>query len=359
MKEITELTPDQVQLMSHVCDEWISRSLSWRPVNVEAVRKALPLLYKGLDLPREIAIVPSPMAAQLVANQSAGAIVNANVNDTVNDTVRDTVNDTVRATVRDTVNDTVRDTVSDTVHATVYANVYDTVNDDVHANVKYVYPCWSADCGLVSLAAHADYYRQIGLTFDPAVNEYIEYQRDSGAWYVIAQKGHFVVSEAPVVCRRDDEGRLHCEDGPAIAWRDCYALFAWHGTIIPGEWIADKSSLTPQKALKWDNLEQRRAACEIIGWARILDELDAKVVDADHPRIGTLLQVDLPGEGGDATTERFLRVECGTGRTFALPVPPSQRVAIAANLWTYGVEWSELSKADKRMYRESMINNRT
>jgi len=31
-------------------------------------------------------------------------------------------------------------------------------------------------------------------------------------------------------------------------------------------------------------------------------------------------------------------VTCGTGRTFALPVPPEMTTALAANAWTYGLE---------------------
>jgi hypothetical protein len=90
-----------------------------------------------------------------------------------------------------------------------------------------------------------------------------------------------------------------------------------------------------KEALHWANVEQRRAACEILGWQHILAELDAKVIDKDaDAQIGTLLEVNLPDSG----PERFLSVRCGTGRQFALPVPREVDTALAANAWTYGLD---------------------
>jgi hypothetical protein len=141
------------------------------------------------------------------------------------------------------------------------------------------------------------------------------------------------ISDRPNLLKRDDAGRLHGETGPSIAYRDGWALHHWHGTAIPAEWVTTKKP-TPQEALQWENVEQRRAACEILGWAQILSELDAKVINKDDDEhIGTLLEVNLPDSG----PERFLSVRCGTQRLFALPVPRECSTASEANLWTYGL----------------------
>lgn len=143
-----------------------------------------------------------------------------------------------------------------------------------------------------------------------------------------------IVSDFPTVLKVDAENRPHCENGPSHQWADGWSIYHWHGVKVPAEWVEDKASLSAKTALTWENIEQRRAACEIVGWARILKELKAKVIDADgDPEIGTLLEVDLPGSG----KERFIRVVCGTGREFALPVPPTTKTAIEGNMWTYGL----------------------
>lgn len=142
------------------------------------------------------------------------------------------------------------------------------------------------------------------------------------------------------------ELRMHCADGPAFI-NDIADLYFWRGTLIPSEWIEDRASLDARTAITWPNLEQRRVACsEIVGWSRILAELDADVIDADgDPQIGTLVEVSLPDLPRRA---RFLRVQCGTGREFAVGVPPDVRTALAAQAWMQGVDLKDFRKPEVR-----------
>ena len=132
-------------------------------------------------------------------------------------------------------------------------------------------------------------------------------------------EGIVIASQRPTAVRWDDENRLHCENGPAVEYADGYGLSSWHGQAIPGVWVTGNPPKASE-ALHWSNMDQRAAACEIVGWANILDELDAKVIDDSGDHIwGRLVEVDLPDSG----RERFLDAMCGTGRRFSLPVPPS------------------------------------
>jgi len=154
-----------------------------------------------------------------------------------------------------------------------------------------------------------------------------------------------VFQEKPTVIRFDDQDRLHCETGPAIEYEDGFGIYTWHGVSIPKEWITSRETLTPKAALSWPNIEQRRAACEIVTWARILRELNAKVIDADDdPMIGTLVEVTIP----DVGKERFLKVICGTGREFAIPVPPNMTKALDANAWTFDLDGDTLRQLEVR-----------
>jgi hypothetical protein len=73
--------------------------------------------------------------------------------------------------------------------------------------------------------------------------------------------------------------------------------------------------------------------------------LNAKRIDIDpDPQIGELLEVEMPEVG----VERFLRVTCGTGRTFALPVPPTVTTALEANAWTYDIPIDLLKQKEHR-----------
>jgi hypothetical protein len=142
------------------------------------------------------------------------------------------------------------------------------------------------------------------------------------------------ISDRPLHINRDAENRLHCETGSSIEYRDGWALYRWHGVSIPKEWVTGKPP-TAKEALTWQNIEQRRAAAEIVGWENILNELNATIIDKDDdPEVGTLLEADIPDSG----RERFIKVQCGTGRSFVLPVPPETKTALEGNLWTYGLD---------------------
>jgi hypothetical protein len=143
-----------------------------------------------------------------------------------------------------------------------------------------------------------------------------------------------VICDRPKTIKMDDQKRLHCETGPAIEYRDGAKGYIWHGTRVPENWIIDKKSLTPQTALKWENVEQRRCACEILGWDNILSILKAKTIDKNKDaQVGELVEINTPELG----KEKFLRVKCGTGRIFSIPVPPDMETALQANAWTYNL----------------------
>lgn len=143
-----------------------------------------------------------------------------------------------------------------------------------------------------------------------------------------------IASQRPTTVRWDGEGRLHCETGPAVEYADGYAMHAWRGLRIPGEWINDGPPAAAE-IMRLENTEQRRIACEMRGWHNILPTLPgAKLIDRHpNPQVGELWEADLPDNG----PERFLQVRCGTGRTFALPVGMQFRTAREANAATYGI----------------------
>jgi len=124
-----------------------------------------------------------------------------------------------------------------------------------------------------------------------------------------------------------------------VAYPDGWEIYAVDGVRVPATWITDRPSLTPALALGQQNTELRRVAVELLGWHAILAALQIRVIDTDaNPQIGQLLEVDLP----NAPRSRFIKVECGTRRSFAIPVPPNVSTAREANSWTFGLSKEEL-----------------
>lgn len=165
----------------------------------------------------------------------------------------------------------------------------------------------------------------------------------------------------------DRDANVHGAEGPARVWQDGTTVYCWRGTMCPEAWLprptlswvearphlptliprfADYKAPSPREALQTSNVELRRVAVEIVGWDAIISGLRGIVVDEDpDPQIGTLVRVRIPPppEWWNAASEElyFLRVQCGTGRRFALAVPPTMKTARQANAWTYGLDPDE------------------
>jgi hypothetical protein len=277
MSKIEKLTPDQEARFGEYVDKWLKIGLSTGPVDFEKAKEAACLAYRlaGLEEPVNFYVTDSPVSAIKKIKELDPSKSNA----------------------------TILQEMSFGAH----------------------------DAGWLSF--YNFFQEVVGISQVDKLQGLIDISKYCG--WVSFYEDTVVFQHRPELIKFDDENRLHCEDGPAIRYRDGYSVYAWHGTRIPSEWIEKKSELTPEIALKWQNIEQRRCACEIIGWATILRKLNSEVIDSDDdPMIGSLLVVDIP----DVGREKFLQVLCGTGRTFAIPVPPECMTALEANAWTYGVE---------------------
>lgn len=142
-----------------------------------------------------------------------------------------------------------------------------------------------------------------------------------------------IISDFPTICTLDQDDRPHNPDGPYRVWTDGWALGYWHGTAVPYSWLTRPQAVDPSLGLTWNNIEQRRALCEIIGWETVINQLNPTVIDTNKdPSIGTLIKVDLP----DSPNSYFLRVRCPTGRMFSLAVPNTMKTALEANANSYG-----------------------
>lgn len=297
---ITELTEDQIAKFPDYVQKWTEVGLSTAPLDFEEAKKAAALCYEsaGLPAPTTFFKFPSPMSALIgISMLQNGYEVPENVN--LIEYV-DGLNESDQKKIKDP------STFRDILFGMVYG---------------------SQDASWLSF--YDFFFTEFPETFTSKLDGLKKMAEVCGWWS--PYKTAAVFQDRPEVIKLDEEGLLHCEDGPAILYRDGYAVYAWRGIRIPGEWIENPESLTAEIALTWENVEQRRCACELLGWNNVLIALNARVIDTNpNPMIGTLLEVDIP-EIGD--NERFLRVECGTGREFALPVPPETKTALEAQAW--------------------------
>lgn len=302
VERIDKSTPEQEARIPSWVNEWIAKGLTTERADRVAFEKAAAECYQhaGLPWPGEVIWVENPLEGALTAPRIH-----------------------YERLCKETGETPTKD------------GVKKAITEDW---TKYLGGSW-----WLSWQAFEGYFRQVcnltlGKELDSAADAYARAQMASGWWWPYST---FVVAcEHPTKIMLEEIGpqgwgshRLHCSSGPAIEWKN-WSLYFWHGVEVPAEWIEAPNTIDPATVLQAENLEQRRAGCEIIGWVRLLESLHAKVIDEDaDPQIGILYEIDLP----DSPGSRILKVVCGTGRVFGIMVPPSCKTAREANASTYNL----------------------
>ena len=369
------LTEEHRALLPAWRDKWIANAMNTKPMtdyDREQTRIAIKGLYEsaGLTPPPDerIVFVPSPFVARF-AGGFAAAIwwmrknKKKNVDDATYAATRDATDDatyaaTDAATREATAAATREATAAATREATYAATreatadetgkYYTSISGFLDAGKKLGVGTFGLKCAQEAWRMYQggnfwsgwdsflSFFKDVvKLDIDYSKYKYWQMASEHGS-YRIMHHEFCIVSDRPRVLKVDDQNRPHCETGPYIQWADGMGLFAWHGTMIPKEWILDKKSITPEIALKWENAEQRRCAMEIIGWNNMLTLMGAKLIDKDEDdTVGQLYEVNHTALGGKC---KFLRMYCPTGRWFAEPVPPEMKTALQANSWGWGLE---------------------
>lgn len=138
-----------------------------------------------------------------------------------------------------------------------------------------------------------------------------------------------------------ENGRLHCENGPALFWPESgESEFFWYGIYLP-DGLGSSPQIRLEDILHEENLEVRRSLIERYGKRRFEVETQAQILHRDdigilyrwgfqgrEPRTFVLVKNSTPALDG-SFTEYFLRV------------PPGIRTVRQAVAWTFGMRANE------------------
>jgi hypothetical protein len=277
---------------------------------------------------------------------SVAVSVRASVWDRVRDRVAVRVRDSVWVRVRDSVVESVRDSVQLRVWDSVWDSVRDSVEDSVWDSGEDEESMASAygshDAGW--LAFYRYFHDVIGLTNQT--------EKLSGLWELAQSAGWALphqnicwVSERHHILERDDRGRLHRLDGPAVAYPDGFAIYAVHGVRVPRHVVEEPGKISVASISAERNVEVRRVMIEcyrrgeeVSGAAAYVRDSGAERLDHDE-RFGTLYRRDAPGD------EPIVMLEVvnstpepdGSSKRYWLRVPPQMQTAREASAWTFGL----------------------
>jgi len=355
MARLDTLTPAQQALLPQVRDRWLGYGLSTEPADRAGAEAGVAQAYReaGLEPPGIVVWLDSPLAG--VIGQELLRQVGDQVRAQVRDQVGDQVWDQVRDQVRDQVGAQVWDQVWAQVGAQVWAQVGDQVGDQVRAQVgaqvraqvgaqvrDQVRDWWQGICygqHETWLSFHAT-MAALGIQVADRLAGHYRVAASAGWWWPL--RGAVVLTERPAALHLDPQGRLHREHGPAVAYRDGWGVYAWHGTRVPADLIEQGWDTT--RILREPNAEVRRCAIERMGWDRFVAQAGLKRVGEPVPDPGNpgqeLALYDVPGDIYGEPVRVLLCVNGtverdGTRRRFGLTVPADMPDPLTAAAWGY------------------------
>lgn len=340
MSKITSLTEEQKAQFPDWVKRYTETGLSCEPADKPRAERGVRAHYAcaKIECPETMVWVSSPLVISIASPVAAylienGRPVSRGALGGVIDKTFSSVSPDIRAAV-----------VAAVVAAGATGEGEGRNTDIVRALRQAVSTGWSRHNGgawWISFVAWATFMRDV-LGCDIPIGPREDTDSSCGWWWPHRQ--FVMLCDRPKEIHRDVDGRLHSPSGPSISWRDGWGLYFWRGTRVPREWIENPGGIDPTLALNHANVELRRCAAEIVGWEKVLRLLNPTTIQKDpDPEIGELLEVEVAG-----VRERFIKVRCGTGRTFVLPVPPEMQTALEANAWTYGVDAVDLRGLETR-----------
>ena len=300
---IDTLTVEQEAMLAQVRDEWLAVGLSTEPANRPAAEEGVRQAYRraGMEPPSVVIWLGSPYA---------GCVASAMLSQ-----------------------DQVWGQVGGQVRGQVGGQVRGQVRDAVWGQHEAGYLGW---CDAMQL---------IGVNLDVAGLSTVA--RNAGWWWPM--RDTVILTDRPDTLHRDPQGRLHCETGPALRYRDGWAIHAIHGVRVPADLIEHGWDVA--RILEEGNAEVRRAAIELTGWEHFILAAGLTLV-ASAPDPGNpphdLELYDLPDRLRDMYDDQARILLCtngsvepdGTRRRYGLPVPAhhDDPVAAAADLYGWPAE---------------------
>ena len=128
-----------------------------------------------------------------------------------------------------------------------------------------------------------------------------ETKKLEGLWLIAKNAGWFApfedechICDRPCLLKRDDEGRLHSTDGPALAYRDRVGIWSIHGVRVKKYVVEAPETITVEDIENEQNAEVRRVKIDQYGYAKYIQ--DSGAVELHRDITGVLYRKEVPGD---------------------------------------------------------------
>ncbi len=136
------------------------------------------------------------------------------------------------------------------------------------------------------------YFERIGVLQNELFKNYSDLFIEANLYEWAKLEDRAVICRKPKYIKRDEQGRLHSTNSPAVEWINGDKHYFVKGIEVPESWIEDKVTLKDIKDAS--NAELRRIAMELYGYKEYVIDIGAQKIATD--KWGELYKVELEGD---------------------------------------------------------------
>ena len=206
------------------------------------------------------------------------------------------------------------------------------------------------------------YFERIGVLKNELFKNYSDLFISANIYEWAKLEDRAVVCRKPLYIKRDEQGRLHSTNTPAVEWVNGDKHYFVKGIEVPDLWIEDKVTLEDIKTAS--NAELRRIAMELYGYKEYVIDIGAKKVSSDE--WGELYRVEIEEDEpitmvsvlnstcepyeqmGLEQREEFKATEIAQRgawfKRYLLRVPPETKTPLEGLAWSHNLTPEEYAK---------------
>ena len=364
MRRIESLTAEQERQLVAFREEWLRHGLSTAPADRKRTEEIITDFYRQIgktkpyfwwsdglmvsQLAMNLTLRAPKQRAAPARSQKPGTAVEvennlwANLGANLRANLWANLGANLWANLGDNLGDNLRDNLGDNLRANLWDNLGDNLRDN-QLEFFGAYFWGSLEAYWITFYLFPHQFLPLLKPYDTdkanLLMQWADLARSTFWWWPF--EGIVFLSERPLSIRKDERTRLHNSNGPAVAFRDGWSVYYWHGVVVPADVIERPEQLTAERIDQEQNVEVRRVMVERMGYERYILESGAQVVHSDD--IGILYRKEIPGDEPlvvvhvvNSTPEPD-----GSLKKYMLRVPPDMKTARGAVAWTFGLKEQE------------------
>jgi len=336
----TELTLAQEDRLIAIGDRWIAAGLSTERADRPRAESAVTCAYRRAGVPGAVRTIwaSSPMAGARIADSLMQRASTPRAAVDVVTPIKRLAAQRVSEALDPAVSSRLAMLVEQPVETRVGGEVWGPIAQQVARLITRPIPVPAYGQHDARWLALYDGLSEFGLNISD-LDSLMEIAQSCGWWWSFDDV--CVLTERPVRLARDERGRLHSADGPAVAYPDGWSLYAWHGTIVPADIILQPAMITVARIQREANVEIRRVLLERYGFDAYIDDSGSIPVHADDT--GSLYRCEMAGDEplvAVSVMNHTPEVD-GSRKRYVLRVPPDMTEAHQAVAWTFGLQPGE------------------